>query len=109
MTGRQEKGMKIGIGIDTGGTCTDAVVYQFEKREVLAFGKTPTTKDDLSVGIGKALDKLPRELVDQAEIIALSTTLATNACVENKGGRAKLIFFGVDQMTVGRVGQEYGL
>ena len=101
--------MKIGIGIDTGGTCTDAVIYNFEKREVLAFGKTPTTKRDLSVGIGKALDTLPRDLVDQAEIIALSTTLATNACVEDKGGRAKLILFGIDQSVIQRVGHEYGL
>lgn len=101
--------MKIGIGIDTGGTCTDAVIYQFEKKEILAFGKTPTTKDDLSKGIGNILDQLPRELVDQAEVIALSTTLATNACVENKGGRAKLIFFGVNPGNVTRVGNEYGL
>lgn len=101
--------MKIGIGIDTGGTCTDAVIYQFENKEILAFGKTPTTKDDLSVGIGKALDQLPRDLVDKAELIALSTTLATNACVENKGGRAKLVFFGVNPSNVERVGAEYGL
>jgi len=101
--------MKLGIGIDTGGTCTDAVVYQFEKKEILAFGKTPTTKEDLSIGIGKALDQLPPEYLQQAEVIALSTTLATNACVENKGGRAKLIFFGVDPDVVRRVGEEHGL
>lgn len=101
--------MKLGIGIDTGGTCTDAVVYQFENKEILAFGKTPTTKEDLSIGIGKALDQLPPEYLQQAEVIALSTTLATNACVENKGGRAKLIFFGVDPDVVHRVGAEHGL
>ena len=27
--------MKIGIGIDTGGSCTDAVIYQFENKEFL--------------------------------------------------------------------------
>ena len=101
--------MKIGIGIDTGGTCTDAVVYQFEDKKILAYGKTPTTKEDLSVGIGKALDQLPRELVEKAEVIALSTTLATNACVENKGGRAKLILFGLERSVIARVGEEYGL
>lgn len=101
--------MKIGIGIDTGGTCTDAVVYQFEKKEILAYAKTLTTKEDLSQGIGKALDKLPKELVDQAEVIALSTTLATNACVENKGGRAKLVLFGIEPSTIAQVGEDYGL
>jgi N-methylhydantoinase A/oxoprolinase/acetone carboxylase beta subunit len=101
--------VKIGIGIDTGGTCTDAVVYDFERRKIVAFSKTDTTKDDLSRGIGRALDKLPRALVESAEAIALSTTLATNACVENKGGRARLVMFGVDQGTVRRVGADYGL
>lgn len=101
--------MKIGIGIDTGGTCTDAVVYQFEEKKVLAYAKTHTTKDDLARGIGRALERLPRELVDQAEVIALSTTLATNACVENKGGRAKLVMFGINPVTVQKTGHEYGL
>lgn len=101
--------MRIGIGIDTGGTCTDAVIYQMEEKKILAFGKTPTTKGDLSIGIGNALDQLPQNLVKKAELIALSTTLATNACVENKGGRAKLVFFGVNPANVSRVGSEYGL
>ena len=101
--------MRIGIGIDTGGTCTDAVAYSFEDRKILAFGKAPTTKYDLSVGIGEALDELPREYLCSSEVIALSTTLATNACVENKGGRAKLILFGVNPENVARVGREYGL
>lgn len=101
--------MPIGIGIDTGGTCTDAVVYDRERKRILASAKAPTTKENLSVGIGAALDQLPKELVSEAEIIALSTTLATNACVENKGGRAKLIFFGVQKENVQRVGKEYGL
>lgn len=101
--------MKTGIGIDTGGTCTDAVVYRFGDKKILATAKTPTTHGALHEGIGAVLDKLPRELVDQAEVIALSTTLATNACVENKGGRAKLIFFGVKKANVERVGRDYGL
>ncbi|WP_373484409.1 hydantoinase/oxoprolinase family protein [Acetobacterium sp.] len=101
--------MKIGIGIDTGGTCTDVVAYNFEDETIIAYGKTLTTKEDLSIGIGKALDKLPRECVEQAEVIALSTTLATNACVENKGGRAKLVLFGIERETVFKVGSNYGL
>ena len=101
--------MKIGIGIDTGGTCTDAVIYQFDQKQILASAKTATTKEDLAEGIGNVLDLLPSDLIRQAEVIALSTTLATNACVENKGGRAKLVFFGVKPDNVSRVGREYGL
>lgn len=101
--------MKLGIGIDTGGTCTDAVIYRFEDKKVLAFAKTHTTKDDLSRGIERVLERLPRNLVEQSEVIALSTTLATNACVENKGGRAKLVFFGANKNNVRACGHEYGL
>ncbi len=101
--------MKIGIGIDTGGTCTDAVVYRFTDKKILAYAKTHTTKDDLSRGIGRALERLPRELVEQAEVIALSTTLATNACVENKGGRAKLVLFGASPAVMAKSCENYGM
>ena len=84
----------IGIGIDTGGTYTDAVVYDLKERKVLSAGKALTTKTHLEEGIGQALDALDQELVKQAELLALSTTLATNACVEDKGSRAKLLFIG---------------
>ena len=103
--------MAYGIGIDTGGTYTDAVIYDLEARTVLAQGKSPTTRQDLSLGIGRALDTLPSALLHQAEVAALSTTLATNACVENKGGRARLVMMGTDRKTLEWVGadKKYGL
>ncbi len=103
--------MAYGIGIDTGGTYTDAVIYDFETGRVLAKGKSPTTHHELSVGIGAALDMLPCDLVKKAELVSLSTTLATNACVEKKGGRAKLVMVGTDMATLERVGadKKYGL
>ena len=101
--------MKIGIGIDTGGTYTDAVVYDFENKKILGTSKALTTRHDLSVGILEAIDALPAESVKAAEVVALSTTLATNACVEDKGGSAKLIFFGGDSGTIDRYGKKYGL
>ena len=100
--------MKYGIGIDTGGTYTDAVVYDFEENRVLSSAKALTTKGELSRGIINALDGLDADLCKKAEVVALSTTLATNACVENKGGRAKLIFIGVDRATLERNGKLYG-
>ena len=54
--------MKIGIGIDTGGTCTDAVVYDLENHKVLASATSLTTKLDLSIGILQSLKKLPKPL-----------------------------------------------
>jgi len=102
----------IGIGIDTGGTCTDAVIYDMQTKTILAVGKTLTTKSNLEIGIAKALDSLPRELLMKADNIALSTTLATNACVENKGCRAKLLIIGTDPSIIGRlknVMTDYGI
>jgi len=101
--------MKLGIGIDTGGTYTDAVIYNFEDKAILGSAKSLTTRNDLSIGILGAIDSLPAELCRQAEIISLSTTLATNACVEDRGGRAKLIFFGGSQKTIDELGGKYGL
>lgn len=101
--------MKLGIGIDTGGTYTDAVVYDFESGKILGSAKSPTTRHDLKIGILGAIDGLPGDLLQAAEVISLSTTLATNACVEDKGGRAKLIFFGGDRTVIDRYGRECGL
>ena len=95
--------MTLGIGIDTGGTYTDAVVYEYETGRVLAKSKSPTTRDDLAKGICRALDKLPEKLIRQADRVSLSTTLATNACVEGKGGRAKLIIAGTSESVLKRV------
>lgn len=99
----------IGIGIDTGGTCTDAVIFDTKKHKVLSQSKTLTTKQDLKMGILKALSGLDQDLARSASYISLSTTLATNACVEDKGGRAKLVFIGVNSAVVKKMGNEYGL
>ena len=99
----------LGIGIDTGGTYTDAVVFDTEKHSVLSAAKSLTTHRDLEQGILSSLGKLDQDLVRRADYLALSTTLATNACVENKGGRAKLIFLGVDPKAVEMAKGIYGL
>ena len=101
--------MKLGIGIDTGGTYTDAVIYDFDSGTILGAAKSLTTKNDLTIGILGAIDGLPANLARQAKIISLSTTLATNACVEDKGGRAKLIFFGGDRKVIDQLGRQCGL
>ncbi len=75
----------------------------------MSSAKSLTTKYNLAKGIGGALDALDPEYLKQAEVVSLSTTLATNACVEGKGGRAKLLFIGVDESTLTRVGKSYGI
>ncbi|MEM9580061.1 MAG: hydantoinase/oxoprolinase family protein [Pseudomonadota bacterium] len=88
--------MAILLGVDTGGTYTDAVLMRGE-REVIASAKSLTTKHDLSLGIGRAV----RSVLDSSGVAArdiglasLSTTLATNALVEGQGGRIALIYVG---------------
>lgn len=88
--------MTFTLGIDTGGTYTDAVLMRDEE-EVIASAKALTTRHDLAVGVGKAVTAvLARSGVAASDIglAALSTTLATNALVEGQGGRVALIFIG---------------
>jgi N-methylhydantoinase A/oxoprolinase/acetone carboxylase beta subunit len=86
-----QSGSRIGLGIDAGGTYTDAVVYDLEKRAVLAKAKSLTTYHDLVEGIRGVLAQLPAQLLAQIEVTALSTTLATNSIVEGRGHKVGLI------------------
>ena len=38
--------MRLGIGIDTGGTYTDAVIYDFESGSIVGTAKALTTKEE---------------------------------------------------------------
>ena len=69
----------IGIGIDTGGTCTDAVVFDITERCILASAKSQTTHDHLEQGIGNSLDKLPKELLHQSSFLAPMPAWKTKA------------------------------
>ena len=51
--------MKLVLGIDTGGTYTDAVLLDAGTGAVVASGKARTTRDDLSRGISDVMDSLP--------------------------------------------------
>jgi len=81
----------LGIGIDTGGTYTDAVVVDLATSEVLSKSKALTTPDDLRKGIDASLGQLDGRMFDRVRIVALSSTLATNSVVEGKGARVGLI------------------
>ena len=88
--------MALLLGVDTGGTYTDAVLIRDEE-VVVASAKALTTRHDLAIGVGGAVRAVMDEAgVDPADIsmASLSTTLATNALVEGQGGRVALIFIG---------------
>ena len=88
--------MTLGIGIDTGGTFTDAVIIDLESEEVLRKSKSPTTPEDLSIGIRGAMSYLDKGLLSHVSVVSLSSTLATNSVVEGKGCRVALICVGFD-------------
>ena len=95
------------IGIDTGGTYTDAVVVDTAKREILASAKSLTTHGNLSLGVIDALkqalqtadtvvkDKSGKSFdVSEIALVSLSTTLATNALVEGQGSSLAVFLLG---------------
>ena len=87
------------LGVDTGGTYTDAVILDDVADRVIGTAKSLTTRTDLALGIGRAVDAALLDAgVAPAEIalVSLSTTLATNALVEGQGGRVALVFIGFD-------------
>jgi N-methylhydantoinase A/oxoprolinase/acetone carboxylase beta subunit len=82
--------VRFGLGIDAGGTYTDAVVYDFSDRRVVAKNKALTTPWDFTEGIEQALEPFDDALLERVGLVALSTTLATNAIVEGDGQRVGL-------------------
>ncbi len=101
--GMQER-TGFGLGIDAGGTYTDTVLYDFSNNHVVAWAKAVTTHDDYSRGIEASLDRLAsgisREIFGTVGLVSISTTLATNAIVEGKGGRVGIILIGYDRYTL---------
>lgn len=91
--------MNLSLGIDTGGTYTDAVVFD-DERGVVAKAKALTTRHDLAIGIAEAVETvvgLAGIEAPQIGLVSLSTTLATNALVEGRGGRVGLVLVGFDE------------
>ena len=82
---------RTGLGIDAGGTYTDAVVYDFASGALLDKAKALTTPWRYTVGISEALGALEPKRIENVSLVALSTTLATNAIVEGRGQKVGLL------------------
>jgi N-methylhydantoinase A/oxoprolinase/acetone carboxylase beta subunit len=96
------------LGLDTGGTFTDAVLLAGGRR-VVASAKALTTPWNLAIGIGEAI----RAVLDQpgsgarrdaVTLVSVSTTLATNAVVENRFSPVCTLLIGFDDAMVERSG-----
>ncbi|MBO9452330.1 hydantoinase/oxoprolinase family protein [Tropicibacter sp. R16_0] len=98
--------MALSLGVDTGGTYTDAVLIR-DERDVIASAKSLTTRADLAIGVGKAIKSVLAQAdvsADQVTLASLSTTLATNALVEGQGGRVALIYIGFREQDLDKHG-----
>ncbi len=97
----------LSLGIDTGGTFTDAVLLA-DGRRVIASAKALTTPWNLAIGIGNAI----RAVLDgpagasrgDVSLVSVSTTLATNAVVENRFSPVCTLVIGFDDAMVERSG-----
>jgi N-methylhydantoinase A/oxoprolinase/acetone carboxylase beta subunit len=73
----------MGLGIDAGGTYTDAVLFDFKEQKIISRAKSLTTKWKYSEGIMAAVRQLPSHRLKEVDLVSLSTTLVTNAIVES--------------------------
>ncbi|HME39068.1 MAG TPA: hydantoinase/oxoprolinase family protein [Steroidobacteraceae bacterium] len=96
------------LGLDTGGTFTDAVLLA-GGREVIASAKALTTPWNLAIGISNAIRAVLGELSagarrEDVSLVSVSTTLATNAVVENRFSPVCTLLIGFDDAMAERSG-----
>lgn len=86
--------MRLGLGIDTGGTHTDSAIVDLDTGIVLFRSKALTTHGNLSDGIFASVSNIDGATLRAVSLVSLSSTLATNSVVEGKGGRTGLLAIG---------------
>lgn len=94
------------LGVDTGGTYTDAVLLDPDGGVVSA-AKALTSHHELTLGIREAIDQLPGERLSHISLVSLSTTLATNAVVEGRGTPVCLLLAGYNARQVDKAKLEH--
>ena len=106
--GAPVRASELWLGLDTGGTYTDAVLL-LAGGGVLVSAKSLTTREDLSVGLGGAIRAILAKLPDgysraDVTLVSVSTTLATNAVVERRFSPICSLLIGFDEAMVERSG-----
>ena len=91
------------LGIDTGGTYTDAVLFE-SGIGLVRSAKSLTTRPELENGVTAAVESVLGDVAAQVEMVSISTTLATNAVVEGQGANVCLILIGQKPGTLERAG-----
>ena len=91
-------GKQVRIGIDVGGTFTDAVILDNDTYEIIAKKKIPTTHEEgVAVGVVRIISDLVNEngiAPEDVTFIAHGTTQATNALLEGDVASVGIIGMG---------------
>jgi len=86
--------MHFSLGIDAGGTYTDAVIVRDSDGKVIESSKALTTYPDPLPGMKNAIDNLNSEYLKEIKLVSVSTTLSTNTILESTGFPVGLIMAG---------------
>ena len=86
--------MHFSLGIDAGGTYTDAVIVRDSDGSVIESSKALTTYPDPLPGMKNAIDMLNPEYLKDIKLVSVSTTLSTNTILEGTGFPVGLIMVG---------------
>lgn len=95
--------MSLVLGIDTGGTYTDAVILEEKSKTIIQKAKALTTHQQLELGICQAIAAVLAKAGNKPEELALvsvSTTLATNAVVEDSSRRICAVLIGFEKSRI---------
>ncbi|AKB76762.1 Hydantoinase [Methanosarcina horonobensis HB-1 = JCM 15518] len=86
--------MHFSLGIDAGGTYTDAVIVRDSDGAVVESSKALTTYPDPLPGMKNAIDRLDPGYLGDIKLVSVSTTLSTNTILESTGFPVGLIMVG---------------
>ncbi|MGB9927212.1 MAG: hydantoinase/oxoprolinase family protein [Methanosarcina sp.] len=86
--------MHYSLGIDAGGTYTDAVLIRDSDGAIIGINKALTTYPDLLTGIKNVIEGLSPEYLKNVKLVSVSTTLSTNTILESTGFPVALILIG---------------
>ena len=79
----------LSIGVDTGGTFTDFIVFE-EDAGTVRVEKTPSTPSDPTIAFMQGLDQMGIDM-RQVRKIVHGMTIATNAIIERKGAKVGVL------------------
>ena len=82
---------RLRIGIDVGGTFTDAVVFSAASGACLDAFKIPSTPHDPGRAVLNALQRIRKSWAVDGATVCHGTTVGTNALIERKGSPTALV------------------